>query len=323
MKANYPAEFMTAVLSAEAGDTEMIAEIIHESKRMGLAVLPPDINESFSDFTVVKGKPADPERLATEPSEVRRSEEAAGFSADRIRFGLVTIKNLGAEIAGAVVSERKARGSYKNLADFLERVSHKNLNRKSLEALIKAGAMDSLHESRAQMLGNIEALLDYHRERSKKDTAQDSLFGALPESATAPTLKLKAAEEISEKDKLAWEKELLGLYVSGHPLDKFRTKFEGAGQKIKSARELKDGAPIVVGGIIEEVKLITTKRGDRMAFMRLADFTDTIETVVFSDMYLKYRDLLEVDKCVAIKGKVSYRGDDPSIIVEALKPLEE
>ena len=302
MKANYPAEFMTAVLTAESGDTEMIAEIIHESKRMGLAVLPPDVNESFSDFTVVKGKNGDN---------------------DRIRFGLVTIKNLGAEIAGAVVAERKARGPYKNLADFLERVSHKNLNRKSLEALIKAGAMDSLHESRGQMLGNIEDLLEYHRERSKKDSAQDSLFGALPESAAAPTLKLKPAEEISEKDKLAWEKELLGLYVSGHPLDKFRTKFEKAGQKIKSARELKDGAPIIVGGIIEEVKLITTKRGDRMAFVRLADFTDTIETVVFSDTYLKYRDLLEVDKCLAIKGKVSYRGDDPSIIVEALKPLEE
>ncbi|MDO8183884.1 MAG: DNA polymerase III subunit alpha [bacterium] len=310
MKANYPAEFMTAVLTAESGDIKTVAEIIHECERMRLKVLPPDINESFADFTVVKGVPT--------PSVGTPQHRVLG--PDRIRFGLVTIKNLGAEIAAAIVAERKSRGAYKNLTDFLERVSHKNLNRKSLEALIKAGAMDSLHPSRGQMLANIDLLLEYHRERSQSDTAQDSLFGG--KVALTTNLKLVAAEEISEPEKLAWEKELLGLYVSGHPLNKFKEKFDKAEQKIKTARELKDGAPIVLGGMIEEVKLITTKRGDRMAFVRLADFTDTIETVVFSELYQKYQDLLIPDQCVAIRGKVSYRGDDPSIIIEALKPLE-
>ena len=301
MKANYPAEYMTAVLSAESGDTEMIAEIIHECKRMGIQVLPPDINESFGDFTVVKGKTA---------------------KEDRIRFGLITIKNLGAEISEVMVEERKARGPFKTLTDLLDRVSHKNLNKKSLEALTKTGALDSLHESRGTILANIDSLLEYHRERSKSDTAQTSLFGGMAEATLQPTLKLKLAEDISDKEKLAWEKDLLGLYVSGHPLQKFQDKFDKAEYNIKSIRELKEGTQVILGGIVEEVKLITTKRGDRMAFVRFADFTDTIETVVFSDMYTKYNDLLVVDACLAIKGKVSFRGDDPSIVIEALKPLE-
>lgn len=320
MKANYPAEFMTAVLSAEAGDVETVAEIIHECQRMGIAVLPPDINESFSDFTVVKGAGTDPTQLATSSNEIKESEGAAPAPSDRIRFGLVTIKNLGTEIAEAIVAERKARGPYRDLANFLDRVSHKNLNRKSLEALAKAGALDSLYPNRSVIVGNLDALVEYHRERGKNVHGQDSLFGHLPTAAS--TLNLKPAPELSEKEKLAWEKELLGLYVSGHPLNKYQEKFAQAKQTIKSAATLKDGELITCGGLVEEVKEILTKKGGRMAFIRLVDFTDSIELVAFSDVYQKYKEILTVDNCIAVRGRVSFRGDDPSIVIEAAKPLE-
>ena len=156
MKANYPTEYMNAVLTAESGDVEKIAEIIVECKRMGIPVLPPDVNESFKDFTVVRV-----------PKEK-----------DKIRFGLHTIKNLGADISDAIIVERKEDGKFKSFADLLERIQHKNLNKKSLEALIMCGAMDAFGE-RGAMLGNMEEALAYHKEYSSS-TAQTSLLAAFP-----------------------------------------------------------------------------------------------------------------------------------------------
>jgi len=301
MKANYPGEFMTAVLSAESGDTEKVAEIIHECGRLGLPVLPPDVNESFADFGLIKAKSANEQ--------------------DRIRVGLATIKNMGVDIAEAIVEERKARGPYRSLASFLERVSHKNLNKKALEALIKAGALDSFGQDRGAMLANLDQLAEYHRENSQTNKNQDSLFGVIADQSTIPSLTLRPAEPSTKKERLAWEKELLGLYVSGHPLDDYREQFANAKQTIASVSKLRDGNLIIIGGIIEEVKPILTKRGDRMAFVRLADFADTIETVCFADVYARHQAIIVPDSCVAIKGRVSYRGGEPSVIIEGIKPL--
>jgi DNA polymerase-3 subunit alpha len=301
MKANYPGEFMTAILSAESGDTDKIAEIMHECHRMDLPVLAPDVNESFADFGLIKAR-AEGER-------------------DRIRVGLATIKNMGIDIAEAIVDERKAKGPYQSLAQFLERVSHRNMNRKALEALAKAGALDCFGEDRGAILANLEQLVEYHREHSHSDQGQDSLFGVIADQSTVPALTLRSAEPSTRRDRLAWEKELLGLYVSGHPLDDYREQFKSAKQTIAGIAKLRDGALVIIGGIIEEVKPILTKRGDRMAFVRLADFTDTIETVCFADIFARHQDVITPESCVAIKGRVSYRAGEPSVIIEGIRLL--
>lgn len=316
MKANYPAEYMTAVLSAEAGDTEKIAEVITECRRMNIPVLAPDVNESFEDFTVIKGLGT---KGITPAAELLSKKNTDGT--DKIRFGLYTIKNLGEEIGKFIVEERKKNGLYKDFADFLTRVRHKNMNKKSLEALAKAGALDSLGIERGQVLGNIDEALAFNRQELNSNANQASLFGLMPEKVAPPTLKLKEVEKIDPKTKLAWEKELLGLYVSGHPLEPHREKFEKKENTIKHHRELAEGMPAIVGGVIDIVREIITKNNKRMAFIKMFDFTDNIECVAFSDVYEKYKDLIVPDKIVAIKGKVSHRNGEPSIIIEAVKEL--
>jgi len=293
MKANYPAEFMTAVLTADAGDTEKIAAAINECKRMKIPVLPPDINESFGDFTVV--------------------EKA-------IRFGLYTIKNLGIEIADAIIKERKDKGVFKSFSDFLERIQHKNLNKKSLEALIKAGAMDNFGE-RNQLLFNIEEALNFNRESIKLKQSQTSLFSLMRDNSTIPELKLKKTEPASPHEKLSWEKDLLGLYVSGHPLDKFKDKLEKIKTKIGAAKKLEDNMPVVTAGVIEEIRRIITKRNESMLFIKISDYSDTVEAVIFPGILEKYGDIIREGNCVAIKGRISLRNNEPSIICEEMKEM--
>lgn len=299
LKANYPAEYMSAVLSAESGNMDTIHETIVECQRMHLPVLPPDVNESFGDFTAVKN-----------------SE-----TGDKIRFGLFTIKNLGTEIAEAIVAERKARGKFTSVANFLERVNHHLLNKKSLEALTKAGALDSLGEERGCLLFNLDNLLAYHQDLKKAGDSQSSLFGLMADQSTVPQLKLKPCPPTSNKDKLAWEKELLGLYVSGHPLDEFKDKFQSEENTIRKAREGKEGQSILIAGLVEEVRVINTKKGEPMSFMRLVDYTGTIESVIFPRTLKEYKEILVPEKCIAIRGRLSIRNGEPSIVAEKLKAL--
>ncbi|MFA5023045.1 MAG: OB-fold nucleic acid binding domain-containing protein, partial [Candidatus Paceibacterota bacterium] len=293
-----------------------IAEIITECRRMNLPVLPPDINESFEDFTVIKGLGA---TGLTPAAELLSKKNTDGV--DKIRFGLVTIKNLGQEIAHFIIDERKQNGLYKDFADFLSRVKHKNMNKKSLEALAKAGAFDSLGIERGQILGNVDESLAFNRQELGANTNQTSLFGLMPVESAPALLRLKETEPIDPKTKLAWEKELLGLYVSGHPLEPYRDKFNKPENTIKHHREQKEGFPAVAGGVIDTVREIITKNNKRMAFVKMFDFTDAIEAVAFSDVYEKYKDLLIPDKVVALRGKISHRNGEPSIIIEAVKEL--
>ena len=303
MKANFPAIYMSSVLTADSGDVEKIAEIIAECKRMHIPILPPDINESFSQFTVIK-------------------DEENKLSSARIRFGLITIKNFGQGIATAIIEERKKGGKFVSLVNFLDRVKDKNLNKKSLEALIKAGALDSFGIDRGILLGNIEKLLEYNKEQEKQSIDQSSLFGLMSDTSSLPTLKLDDVPVIDQKEKLAWEKELLGLYISGHPLDRYREIISKRDMDIKKAKNtLKDGEIATLACIIEDIKSISTKNGDSMAFLRVADFSDTIEAVVFPRVLLEFRTAFTPDRCIAIKGKMSDRNGKKSIIVERVKAL--
>ena len=317
MKAHYPSEYMTAVLSAESGDVDEVASIIEECKRMGILVLPPDVNESYGDFTVLKTpKTPDVGSAAADKHPV--------FTMNKIRFGLYSIKNLGAEIAEAIASERKEHGPFSSFADFLERVRHKNLNRKSLESLIKAGALDSVEKNRAMLLANIEESIEYARELHKHGDSQDSLFGLMTDSGTVPALKLKPAGPIPPEIILGWEKELLGLYVSGHPLDKYREKLlseNGGKNTIANAKEMSDGSLVVVAGLIDELREVTTKNNERMAFIKLSDLSDRIEVVAFPRIYNERREILTAGTCIAIRGRVSTRNSELSIVAEGVKRI--
>ncbi len=298
LKANFPAIYMSAVLSAESGDVETIGIMVAECKRIGIEVLPPSVNESFSQFTVVNDPP----------------------NPYKIRFGLVTIKNFGQGVATSIIEERKLGGKYKSLTDFLERVKDKNLNKKSLESLIKAGALDDFAD-RGEMLGNIDTLLSYHKEVSNKASNQSSLFGMLPEKSALPSLRLNKVEKASKKDKLLWEKELLGLYISGHPLEEYQEKILKAKVNSKNITQVGEGVDCIVAGLISDIRTNTTKNNETMAFMKLEDLSGNINAVVFPKVYEEFKDLLNVGVCVVIKGRTNKRNGEISFIAEKVKAL--
>ena len=227
------------MLTAESGDTDKVAVIIHECEALGIKVLPPDINECFGGFTVVdhEGTPA-------------------------IRFGFYTIKNFGEAIADAIIEERKRAGKFASLEGLLNRVRHKNFNKKSLEALIMAGALDSFGE-RGQLLHNLEALLEYNKGQKSMNADQGSLFGG-----DASHITLRPCDPMSDEERLTMEKEILGVYVSGHTLEPFKDRFEKSRHNIGmiTSGELKGEQKVIIGGIIESVKEIMTKKGQKMAF---------------------------------------------------------
>ncbi|MFC1801881.1 DNA polymerase III subunit alpha [Patescibacteria group bacterium] len=304
MKANFPIEYMTALLMADSGDTDKVSEYISECKRLKISVLPPDINESFTDFTIVDIE----------------DEENPKQKKEAIRFGLQTIKNFGEGIADAIIEERKKNGKFKSLVDFLDRVQDRNLNKKSLEALTKCGAMDSFGE-RGQILENMPDLLAYNKENTKKPDNQNSLFGLMEDTSTVPDFKLRESEPAKKEDRLAWEKELLGLYISGHPLDKYKKVLSQKGKSIADIKDIREGVTTVVAGILEEVKPILTKKGDKMAFLRMSDFTGSIEAVVFPKIFEEFKELLIADKPLMLKGKISKRNDEVSILIEKVREL--
>jgi len=302
MKANYPAAFMSAVLTAESGDTDKIAQIVAECNRMDLPVLPPDINESRGDFTIV--------------------EDTHGT--EQIRFGLYTIKNVGEGIAENIITERDTNGKFTSLADFLNRIRDRNLNKKTVEALIKAGAMDNLtNTSRGRMLANLERLIAYNREIQNEPEAQESLFTLMDSSASTPTLTLDDAPDVTMENQLMWEKELIGLYISGHPLDQYKNKLADK----RTINEIKEQGittqTVVFAGLVEEKKEIFTKKGDRMAFLKIGDKTGIIEAVLFPSIYPTYRAILDDDACIVIKGKITNRNDSVSVTIDKIKRLDD
>ncbi len=299
MKANYPLEYMTAMLTAESGDTDKVAEIIQEAKRMGIEILPPDLNECFGGFTAIP-----PEREGEKPA---------------IRFGFYSIKNFGEAIADAIIQERKSGGKFRSLEDFLRRIRHQNFNKKTLEALIMSGALDRFGE-RGRLLANIEEMLAYNKAAQQMHQNQNSLFSEEEESH----IQLKEGKPLSTQEKLRMEKEILGIYVSGHPLDPFRKRFEASEWNIQRVKEeAGDRQEVIIGGLIEQVRETHTKKGDKMAFIRIRDFSSTIELVAFPKVYERYRDILKEDRVIAIRGRVSDRDGEKSLIIEGVKSLNE
>ncbi|MHB0865993.1 MAG: DNA polymerase III subunit alpha [Minisyncoccota bacterium] len=336
MKANYPVEYMAALLTADSGDTDAIATFVEEAKRMKIPVLPPDVNESGSVFTVVRTTADVPREEALRRSEGDEQEEIsqqrnipysssgippAQGAPNAIRFGLSSIKNFGEGISEAIISERKEHGPFASLSDFLSRISSKNLNRKSLESLIKCGALDSLSADiggRGTLLENIETMLAFHKEATAV-APQDSLFGAL---IAPPPLTLPEGIPVSLTTKLTWEKELLGIYISGHPLDAHEAITKKAHLNLKKIKEdPKAGMLIILPVLVSVLRPFLTKSGEKMAFLTVGDTSDSIETVVFPKLFKEHADVLVPGACILIKGKVSIRNGETTLAIDELKPL--
>jgi len=303
LKANYPAEFMAALLTADHGNADRIALEVEECRQMGIEVLPPDINESFSTFTVVYGENNSPSRT--------------------IRFGLRAIKNLGDNIIKEVIKERKTNGGFQTIEDFLSRVKTKDLNKKSVEAMIKTGVLDMLGE-RGQLLYNIEKLLAFVKNiNAEAESKQASLFGMLASEEVLPKLNLDYFEPANDKQKLNWEKELLGLYVSAHPLTEFSEHLKDKVIMVKDLPRLKDlgDKPIKVAGVVTSIKKVITKKGDAMLFARLEDATSGVEVIVFPTILKKYHDHWQEDKILVLSCKVSDKDGESKLICDHVKEL--
>lgn len=299
-KAHYPAEFLAAVLTSDQHNTDRIALEIDDARRMGLAVLAPDINESFASFTVVNDDRGQP---------------------TRIRFGLSAVKNVGDHLVEAIIAERKARGPFASLDDFFRRVQHKDLNKKSLEGLAKVGALDMLAE-RQTILENANELLKYTKTVDQAASRkQSSLFAQLP-TTHSPALRLKPTTPATKAQRGLWEKELLGLYISDHPLNEFRTALSRLAQPIAAAREIGRGA-MKIGGLVTNVKRITTRTNETMVFARLEDPSGAVEVVVFPSLYRQSPTIWEAERLVVVAGKSSAKDGEWKVLADQVWDLRQ
>lgn len=310
LKAYYPEEFMAATLNSFLGNLDKVPEYIDECRRMNIEILRPSINKSFTKFTVDNKK---------------------------IRFGLGSIKNVGIAAIEAIVAERNKNGEFKDFTDFCERIQNEAVNKKCIESLIKAGAFDELGKTRSTLLASFEGIIDTINDGARKNIAGQVTMFDLGEAQQDLTLQnnkyqFTNLEEFPEKELLKYEKEMLGIYISGHPLDKIRGEIERQTNinnlqmsKIMEENDLsKDGKMVKYAGIITSVKKKYTKKNTIMAFITVEDLYGTCEIILFDSAYNKFSNLLVEDNIVLIDGRLNVREDDNiKIVANQLSELTE
>ncbi|MCC6934465.1 MAG: DNA polymerase III subunit alpha [Candidatus Yanofskybacteria bacterium] len=301
LKANYPSEFMAAFMNSETGDIERIAFLVDEARQMGISVLPPDINESFERFTVVAAR--------------------ADLLGPALRFGLTAVKNVGLGVVAAIITERRANGPFASIEDLVARVQHKDMTRKALETLAKCGALDQLGE-RNTLITNIDTLIAHARERQKHSTmGQVSLFGDALEAELPPIKLTPASEPASKADRLRWEKELIGLYVSEHPLSDYQARLT-----LERTTPIKDlrpapGQQAKIAGLVVSNHKIITKTGKQMLFSTIEDLTAKIEVVVFPSVLEKTPNAWAPNTVVVLQGKLDNRDGNLKLLCDTAKPI--
>ena len=307
LKANFPAEFMASLLTSDQHDTDRIAIDVEECRGMGIGVLAPDVNESFKRFAVVRtGAVEDGQETRNKKQETKGNANGERGSGEKIRFGLLAIKNVGENIVEVVVDEREANGPFLNLEDFLERVQDKDLNKKSLESLIKSGALDGFG-GRNQLLSNLETILIYSKNiQQEKASNQTNLFRGLGQTVK-PTLALREAEAVDKRTKLSWEKELLGLYISEHPFREFEGHLRNVTKRTNeiNLNEIGENSYIKVAGVITDIKKIITKSNELMLFVKIEDTGGTIEALVFPRTLKETEKIWVEEKMVVVSGRLS------------------
>ncbi|TDT63733.1 DNA polymerase III catalytic subunit DnaE type [Fonticella tunisiensis] len=311
LKKHYPVEFMSAMLTSVMGSNEKVAFYIHACRKMGIEVLPPDINESYVNFSV---------------------------AGDKIRFGLAAIKNVGKGAIQAIIEAREKKGNFEGFTDFCEKVELSDINKRAVESMIKAGAFDSLGLKRAQLLNVYEKVMDsVVNNRKRNIDGQISLFGFDTSSEVKKKDDFPDIKEFDKKHLLAMEKEMLGLYISGHPLDEYSRELANftntgisdiitIGHEDGAEIELKvqDGQRVIIGGIISDISIKSTRNNDIMAFLKVEDMVGSIEVLVFPKVYQKCSRLISEDSIVLIKGRISIKEDEqPKIIAEDIEQLNK
>jgi DNA polymerase-3 subunit alpha len=315
LKAHYPVEFMAGLLSNEINNTEKISVFVAECKRMGIAILPPDINRSGLKFTPEEGGTG----ILPVKSQVHQQDADA---TQAIRYGLAAIKNVGEVAMDSAIAEREQTGEFKSLPDFCGRLGTRVANKKMLESLIKAGAFDFLDRDRAELFACIDEALGAaaaaHRDRT---AGQVSLFDDI--SAPALTVRPRNVQPWTEHEKLSYEKELLGFYVSGHPLDAYAAIFAANNYPdIFSLKELADRATVkVAGAIVQLEKKFTRKDGKPFAVAWVEDLTGTTEVVIWNDVYVQVSDILATGRVIEVRGAVDTRGDLPRVTAQRVRLL--
>ena len=312
LKVHYPVEFMAALMTSIMGNSDKVVEYIRECNAIGIPVNPPDINKSFSKFSV---------------------------EGDSIRFGLAAVKNVGVNIIENIVKEREENGEFKDFVDFAKRLDSKDTNKRVVESLIKCGAFDQISENRATLMAGYESVLEsISMDRKKNVQGQISLFDAFSAQVDeAPEMQLSTnlpvVREFSEKERLNMEKEVLGMYLSGHPLSEYKSELDRKTSiNMKKINELKEDEKtymklhdreVIMGGMVIAKRIMTTKRNEIMAFITLEDLYGTIEVVVFPQTLKKFNILLNDDSIILIKGAISIDDDEAKLIARDIKDINE
>ncbi len=317
LKCYYPVEFMAALLNSFLGSSEKVSQYVLECKTMNIEVLPPDINESGVKFTVVNGK---------------------------IRFGLAAVKNVGEGAVKAIIEERDKNGAFKGFRDFCERIDGRDINKRCIESLIKSGTFDSLGIYRSRLAASYERMIDGIQQNKKRNMeGQVSLFEFSGENNAEVEVQedYPDIKEYPPKVLLAMEKEMLGLYISGHPLKEFESELksqttlqssaltfgqaENTGEAVvEEFKNVYDGMSVKVGGIITSKKSKTTKNNNLMAFVTLEDLYGSMEVIVFPTVYEKYKNFIAEENIVLINGRISLKEEEqPKIICEEISPLKK
>lgn len=300
LKTHYMPQFMAALLSCDKNNTEKVVRYITECRDHSIEVLPPDINESFKDFSVRD---------------------------DRVRFGMAAIKNVGESAIDIIIEEREANGEYSSITDFCNRVDSRKVNSRVIESLIKAGAFDSLGYNRAQFMAVLEKAMDQAKAVQRDlQSGQMSLFAIMPETEqpTEPTeIHMPDLPDWDEKDKLVKEKDAVGFYITGHPLNRDMSALKSIIDcQIDELKNWQDGGAVRIGGLIQNYKPHRTKKGEAMAFLTIEDIFEGVEVVIFPRTYESCKEILDTDEAVIIQGKVQQEEQGPKIIAETIDTLE-
>ncbi|RMF93762.1 MAG: hypothetical protein D6736_01205 [Nitrospinota bacterium] len=298
LKAHYPTEYMAALLTSEMDNADRVMRYIRECRAMGIPVLSPDVNESYRDFRVVDGQ---------------------------IRFGLAAVKNVG-EGAIANILQARSDGRFRSFIDFCHRIDPRQVNRRVIESLIKCGAFDSLGEKRAHLMAILDEVLETAQRRLKdRANGQITLFGDLEvtEPVPLPSPAGTPVEEWEEGQLLNYEKEALGFYITGHPLGRFEHQLRlYTNADAERIQALGSGSKVTIGGMITKVRLQTTRKGDRMAFLTLEDLHGYVEVILFPEVYQQSLSLLEEERPVLVRGTIDRGEKSTKVIADRLLSLD-
>jgi DNA polymerase-3 subunit alpha len=298
LKAHYPAQFMAALLSCDMNNTDKVVLYINECKEREIEVLPPDINESEKDFTVVD---------------------------DRIRFGLAAVKNVGEAALDSIIEQRHVEGPFQSLEEFCSRVDSRRVNRRVVESLIKAGAFDSLKAKRSQLFAIIDQALEQAQAAQRdRQSGQISLFSVMGDEAamSSTAIALPNIPEWGDKEKLGFEKETVGFYITGHPLHDYKEEIDAiADTPLTAVDERSDGQLVRVGGLINGFKEHKSKKGERMGFLTLEDIVGAVEIVIFPEVFSQCSHLVTSNEPIIVQGMVKKDERGGKIIADAVDSL--